>query len=232
LPRFNLLLGNGNKIGMRFEYLTQPSPNGIAEALIIGKDFIGKDNVSLILGDNFYYGNKLSLLLSNAFSNAKKNLATAFAYQVKNPEDYAVVEFKPNGNIESIAEKPRNPKSKYVLTGLYFYPNDVLNKALKILPSKRGELEITSINAKYLHENRLSVEIMRRGYAWLDTGTHERLLEASNFVETLEKRKGQKIACIEEIAYRMNFIDIKQLKILADQAPKNDYGKYLLSLTN
>lgn len=231
LPRFNQLLGDGNNIGVKFEYLTQPSPDGIAQALIIGKDFVGKDDVSLILGDNVYYGNDLSLLLSNALSNVKNKIATVFAYQVKNPENYAVIQFKPNGNVKSIQEKPKIPKSKYVLTGLYFYPNDVLNKASKISPSKRGELEITSINENYLNEKKLFVEIMGRGYAWLDTGTHESLLEASNFVETLEKRQGQKIACIEEIAYRMNFIDIKKLKKLAEKAPKNEYGEYLLSIT-
>ena len=229
LPRFETLLGDGSEIGMKFEYISQPSPDGIAQAFILGKGFIGDDDVSLILGDNVYYGDGLSELLSSAVINSKNNnLATVFGSHVHDPERYGVVEFDRSGKALSIEEKPQNPKSNFAVTGLYFYPNDVVNKALKVIPSDRGELEITSVNQIYLQENRLNVEVMGRGYAWLDTGTHESLLEASTFIEIIERRQGLKVACIEEIAFDQGYIDKKQLLDLANQFSKNQYGLYLL----
>jgi glucose-1-phosphate thymidylyltransferase len=229
LPRFEQLLGNGDSIGMKFEYIVQPSPDGLAQAFILGKDFIGNDDACLILGDNIYYGHGMSYLLSNAVLNASdKNMATVFGYHVHDPERYGVVEFDNKGKALSIEEKPINPKSNYAVTGLYFYPNDVITKAAKVVPSDRGELEITTVNQMYLNEDRLTVEFMGRGYAWLDTGTHESLLEASTFIETIEKRQGLKVACIEEIAFEEGYITKEQLIELAQPLTKNQYGQYLL----
>ena len=229
LPRFEQLLGDGDNIGMKFEYIVQPSPDGIAQAFVLGKDFIGDDDACLILGDNIYYGQGISAMLSNAVMNAKdKNTATVFGYHVQDPERYGVVDFDNNGKALSIEEKPNKPKSNYVVTGLYFYPNDVVKKAAEILPSDRGELEITTVNQMYLNEERLTVELMGRGFAWLDTGTHESLLEASTFIETIERRQGLKVACIEEISFEQGYISKKQLIELAQPLAKNQYGQYLL----
>ena len=229
LPRFEKMLGDGNNIGMKFEYIVQPSPDGIAQAFILGKDFIGDDDVCLILGDNIYYGQGVSAMLSNAVMNAKdKNMATVFGYHVQDPERYGVVDFDNNGKALSIEEKPNKPKSNYVITGLYFYPNDVVKKAAEIVPSDRGELEITTVNQMYLNEERLTVELMGRGFAWLDTGTHESLLEASTFIETIERRQGLKVACIEEIAFEQGYISKEKLIELAQPLSKNQYGQYLL----
>ena len=229
LPRFEQLLGNGKDIGMKFEYIAQPSPDGLAQAFTLGKDFIGDDDACLILGDNIYYGHGMSKMLSNAVMNAKdKNMATVFGYHVHDPERYGVVDFDQTGKALSIEEKPNNPKSNYAVTGLYFYPNDVVKKAVKVVPSDRGELEITSVNQMYLSEGRLTVELMGRGYAWLDTGTHESLLEASTFIETIERRQGLKVACIEEVAFEEGYITKEQLIELAQPLAKNQYGQYLL----
>ena len=233
LPRFQSLLGDGSKIGMSFSYLSQPSPGGIAQAFIIGKEFIGEEDVALILGDNIYHGDKMTTLLDNAVSvSTIKNSACVFCYHVDNPEHYGVVEFDSNSKAIGIEEKPLNPKSNYAVTGLYFYPNDVVNKALEISPSERGELEISTINQMYLKEDRLAVTILGRGFAWLDTGTHESLLQASTFVETIEKRQGLKIACIEEIAFDCNYISKEQLQKLAQPLINNQYGKYLMRQSN
>jgi len=228
VPRFKQLLEDGAKIGMTFDYIVQPSPDGLAQAFILGKEFIGDDDVCLILGDNIYYGHALREMLLSAVENASNNKATIFGYHVHDPERYGVVEFDTNGEALSIEEKPEKPKSNYAVTGLYFYPNDVIRKAAQVVPSDRGELEITSVNQMYLEEQRLSVELIGRGYAWLDTGTHESLLEASTFIETIEKRQGLKIACIEEIAYEQGYIDKSQLLELAEPFSKNQYGQYLL----
>jgi len=229
LPRFEQLLGDGSDIGMKFEYIVQPSPDGLAQAFILGKDFIGNEDACLILGDNIYYGHGMTDMLANAVSNAKdKNMATVFGYHVHDPERYGVVDFDLVGKALSIEEKPEKPKSNYAVTGLYFYPNDVVVKAAKVIPSDRGELEITTVNQMYLNEERLAVELMGRGYAWLDTGTHESLLEASTFIETIEKRQGLKVACIEEIAFEQGYINKKQLIKLAQPLAKNQYGQYLL----
>ena len=229
LPRFVQLLGDGGYIGMKFEYIAQSSPDGLAQAFVLGKNFIGNDDACLILGDNIYYGHGISGLLSNAVMNAKdKNMATVFGYHVQDPKRYGVVDFDNNGKALSIEEKPDKPKSNYVVTGLYFYPNDVVKKAAEVVPSDRGELEITTVNQMYLNEERLTVEPMSRGFAWLDTGTHESLLEASTFIETIEKRQGLKVACIEEIAYENGYITKEQLKELAQPLAKNQYGQYLL----
>jgi glucose-1-phosphate thymidylyltransferase len=226
---FQRLLGDGTELGMRFEYVVQPSPDGLAQAFILGKEFIGEDDACLILGDNIYYGHNLTGLLQSAVVNAKeKNKATVFGYHVQDPERYGVAEFDIEGNVVSLEEKPDNPKSNYAVTGLYFYPNDVLKKATEVKPSERGELEITTVNQMYLEEGRLKLETMGRGYAWLDTGTHESLLEASTFIETIEKRQGLKVACLEEIAYEMGYINREQLIELAQPLKKNQYGKYLL----
>jgi glucose-1-phosphate thymidylyltransferase len=228
LPRFEQLLGNGSDIGMKFEYIVQPSPDGLAQAFILGKDFIGDDDACLILGDNIYYGHRLPEILTSAVENAANNKATVFGYHVHDPERYGVVEFDDNGKALSIEEKPDQPKSNYAVTGLYFYPNDVVKKAAEVVPSDRGELEITTVNQMYLSDGRLSVEVMGRGYAWLDTGTHESLLEASTFIETIENRQGLKVACIEEIAFEEGYISKEQLIELAQPLVKNQYGKYLL----
>ena len=229
LPLFKKLLGDGSDIGIKLEYIVQPSPDGLAQAFILGKDFIDDDDVCLILGDNIYYGGGLIKMLDSAVLNAKDNYsATVFGYRVDNPEHYGVVDFDSNNNALSIEEKPRNPKSNYAVTGLYFYPNDVVNKVTELVPSERGELEITSINKMFLNDNLLTVEILGRGYAWLDTGTHESLLGASTFIETIERRQGLKVACIEEIAFQMGYISKEQLVKLAEPLSKNQYGQYLL----
>ena len=231
LPRFEKLLGSGLGIGMKFEYIVQPSPDGLAQAFILGKDFIGDDNVALILGDNIFYGHGITDLLADAVNNAlDNNVATIFGHHVSNASRYGVVEFDNVGNVLSIEEKPEKPKSNYVVTGLYFYPNDVIKKAATVLPSDRGELEITTINQMYLKENRLIAEIMGRGYAWLDTGTPENLMEASAFIETIERRQGLKVACIEEIAFDKGYITKEQLIELAKPLKKNRYGQYLLNV--
>jgi len=229
LPRFNQLLGDGSDIGMRFEYIVQPSPDGIAQAFILGEEFIGSDDVCLILGDNIYYGDGIIKMLSQAVLNASvKSMATIFGYHVLDPYRYGVVDFDNTGKALGIEEKPQNPKSNYAITGLYFYPNDVVNKAAEVVPSDRGELEITTVNQMYLDEQRLIVDLLGRGYAWLDTGTHESLLEASKFIETIEKRQGLKVACIEEIAFENSYITKEQLILLAKPLVNNQYGQYLL----
>lgn len=229
LPRFEQLLGDGGNIGMKFEYIVQPSPDGLAQAFVLGKDFIDDDDACLILGDNIYYGHGISVMLSNAVMNAKdKNMATIFGYHVQDPERYGVVDFDNSGKALSIEEKPDKPKSNYAVTGLYFYPNDVVKKAAEVVPSDRGELEITTVNQMYLSEERLTVELMGRGFAWLDTGTHEDLLEASTFIETIERRQGLKVACLEEIAFEQGYISKEQLIELAQPLAKNQYGQYLL----
>ena len=229
MPKFKQLLGTGSDIGMKFSYEIQPTPDGLAQAFLLGKDFIGSDDVCLILGDNIYYGQGMTDLLAKAVSNVKdKNMATIFGYHVKDPERYGVVDFNISGKALSIEEKPETPKSNYAVTGLYFFPNDVVIKAIDVVPSDRGELEITSINQMYLHEERLTVELMGRGYAWLDTGTHESLLEASTFIEIIERRQGLKVSCIEEIAYEKGYINKVQLIKLAQTIGNNQYGQYLL----
>jgi glucose-1-phosphate thymidylyltransferase len=225
---FQRLLGDGAELGLNFQYVVQPSPDGLAQAFILGEDFIGEDDVCLILGDNIYYGHDLSLMLKNAVNNAKNNLATVFGYHVHDPERYGVAEFDAHGMVISLEEKPKQPKSNYAVTGLYFYPNDVIQKAKAVKPSERGELEITTVNQNYLAEGRLKLETMGRGFAWLDTGTHESLLEAATFIETIEKRQGLKVACLEEIAYEVGYITKQQLLDLAEPLKKNQYGQYLI----
>jgi len=226
---FQRLLGDGSELGMSFEYIIQPSPDGLAQAFLLGEQFIGQEDVCLVLGDNIYHGHNLSGLLAKAVENAKiKNKATVFGYRVADPERYGVAEFDSTGNVVSIEEKPLVAKSNYAVTGLYFYPNDIIQKAKTVIPSARGELEITSVNQTYLSEKRLKVELMGRGYAWLDTGTHESLLEAAQFIETIEKRQGLKIACIEEIAFEQGYITKEELIELAQPLFKNQYGQYLL----
>ncbi len=229
LPRFEQLLGNGRDIGMKFSYIVQPSPDGLAQAFILGEKFIKDDDVCLVLGDNIFYGAGLTKLLSESVKSAKddKN-ATVFGYYVKDPKRYGVVGFDEDGKVTSLEEKPIDPKSHYAVVGLYFYPNDVVQKAKKVKPSDRGELEITTLNQDYLCENRLKVELMGRGYAWLDTGTHESLLEASMFIQTIENRQSLKVACLEEIAYEMGYISKEKLIELAQSLKKNQYGQYLL----
>ena len=228
LHRFKNLFGSGSDIGMDFQYKAQPTPDGLAQAFILGEEFIGSDDVALILGDNIFYGQGLTDFLEQGVSNVlNNNTATMFGYHVNNPSRYGVVEFDENDKVISIEEKPQNPKSNYAVTGLYFYPNDVVRKALKVKPSKRGELEITSVNEIYLKEERLQVTLLGRGYAWLDTGAHEDLLEASTFIETIERRQGLKVACIEEIAYEKGYISKEKLSIIAEQMKNNQYGKYL-----
>ena len=229
LPRFENLLGSGSDIGMKFQYQSQLSPDGIAQAFILGEEFIGSDSVTLVLGDNIFYGHGITELLTKGISNTlDSNVATIFGYHVNKPNNYGVVGFDHSGQATSIEEKPENPKSSYAVTGLYIYPNDVVKKALTVLPSKREELEITSVNQMYLKEDRLKVELLGRGYAWLDTGTHEDLLEASLFIETIEKRQGLKVACIEEIAFEQGFISKEKLLTLANSLKNNQYGQYLL----
>ncbi len=229
ISRFENLLGDGSDIGMKFVYKAQPSPDGLAQALIIGEDFIGSDSVSLILGDNIFYGQGLSGYLLEGVANASdKNMATIFGYHVNDPSRYGVVEFDDTYKAVSIEEKPEKPKSSYAVTGLYFYPNDVIKKASEVKPSFRGELEITSVNEMYLNEDRLKVQLLGRGYAWLDTGAHEDLLEASTFIETIERRQGLKVACIEEIAFDKGYISKEKLRSIALSMKNNQYGQYLL----
>ncbi len=226
---FQRLLGDGSEIGIRYEYIIQPSPDGLAQAFILGKEFIGDDSACLVLGDNIFYGHDLKTQLANAVINAEKeNKATVFGYRVADPERYGVAEFDRDGNVISIEEKPEQPKSNYAVTGLYFYPNDVVQKAFEVKPSARGELEITTVNQMFLQENRLKVELLGRGYAWLDTGTHESLLEASQFIETIEKRQGLKVACLEEIAWEEGYISSEELHNLAQPLTKSQYGQYLM----
>ncbi len=233
LPRYKELLGDGSELGLNFSYIEQPSPDGLAQAFILGDEFIGDDDVCLILGDNIFYGHGLTNLLSNSVKNAvDENKATVFGYYVKDPERYGVAGFDDAGNVTSIEEKPTEPKSNYAIVGLYFYPNDVVKKAKLVKPSDRGELEITSLNQEYLKESRLKVELMGRGYAWLDTGTHESLLEASQFIQTIENRQSLKVACLEEIAYEMGYISREQLLVLAEPLKKNQYGQYLINRAN
>jgi len=230
LPRFKELLGDGSDIGMVFEYIIQPSPDGLAQAFILGEKFLDGEDACLILGDNIFYGHGLSELLATSVKNAKdENKATVFGYYVKDPERYGVAQFDENGNVITIEEKPKEPKSNYAVVGLYFYPSDVVKKVQKVQPSNRGELEITTLNQFYLQENRLKVELMGRGYAWLDTGTHESLLEASQFIQTIENRQSLKVACIEEIAYEMGYISKEKLLELAEPLKKNQYGQYLIT---
>jgi len=229
LPNFKKLFGDGSDLGLNLTYAEQPSPDGLAQAFLIGEDFIGNDSVCLVLGDNIFYGHGFTKLLKNAVSTAEmENKATVFGYYVQDPERYGVVEFTDKGNAVSIEEKPEVPKSNFAVIGLYFYPNSVIQIAKNIKPSKRGELEITTVNQEYLNMGELKVEMMGRGYAWLDTGTHESMLEASNFIHTIEKRQGLKVACLEEIAYDMGYISASKLKDLAEQMRKNEYGEYLL----
>ncbi len=229
LPNYKLLLGNGSKLGLKISYKEQPSPDGLAQAFILGEDFIGNEEVCLVLGDNIFNGLGISELLFNSVNNAKKNnMATVFGYYVSDPQRYGVVEFDSIGNALSIEEKPLKPKSNYAVVGLYFYPNSVIEIAKNIKPSPRGELEITSINQEYLNRGELKVELMTRGFAWLDTGTHESLIEASNYIKMIEKRQGLKVACLEEIAFKMGYISKKDLLNLAEPLKKNGYGKYLI----
>ena len=231
LPGFKRLLGDGSDIGVRFEYAEQPSPDGLAQAFIIGEKFIGNDSVCLVLGDNIFYGSGFSSLLRHSVENAEKhNLATVFGYYVNDPERYGVAEFDNDGNCLSIEEKPKNPKSNYAVVGLYFYPNSVVEIAKNIKPSARGELEITTVNQVYLEKKQLKVLPLQRGFAWLDTGTHDSLSEASTFIEVIEKRQGLKVACLEEIAYKRGWISLEQVYELAKPMIKNSYGQYLMNL--
>lgn len=230
LPNFERLLGDGSQFGIRLSYKIQPSPDGLAQAFIIGEEFIGNDTVCMILGDNIFYGFDFSKILREAAQ--LKEGAIVFGYYVRDPERYGVAEFDAKGRVISLEEKPAKPKSNYAVTGLYFYGNDVIEKAKSLKPSKRGELEITDLNRLYLEENRLSVKLMGRGMAWLDTGTHDSLLDASNFIATIESRQGLKVACIEEIAYRNGYIDKEQLLKLAEPLKKNHYGEYLIKIAD
>ena len=231
LPGFKRLLGDGSDYGVRFEYAEQPTPDGLAQAFIIGEKFVGNDSVCLVLGDNIFHGAGFSAMLQDSVKEAEQNnKATVFGYYVNDPERYGVAEFDKNGNCLSIEEKPEHPKSNYAVVGLYFYPNSVINIAKNIKPSKRGELEITSVNQEYLQQNNLKVKTLQRGFAWLDTGTHDSLSEASTFIEVIEKRQGLKIACLEEIAFKQGWINADKLKEVAKPMLKNDYGKYLMSL--
>lgn len=233
LPGFRRLLGNGDEFGVRFEYAEQPSPDGLAQAFIIGEEFIGDDNVCLVLGDNIFYGSGFSSQLRKSVEVCEKEgKASVFGYYVNDPERYGVAGFDKDGNCLSIEEKPAHPKSNYAVVGLYFYPNSVVEIAKNIKPSARGELEITTVNQEYLKRNSLMVQTLQRGFAWLDTGTHDSLSEASTFIEVIEKRQGLKIACLEEIAYKRGWINAEQLETIAMPMSKNDYGKYLLKLIN
>ena len=231
LPGFKRLLGTGEDLGVRFEYAEQPSPDGLAQAFIIGEEFIGKDSVCLVLGDNIFYGSGFTGLLHQSVKNAEqKGLATVFGYYVNDPERYGVAEFDADGNCLSIEEKPAKPKSNYAVVGLYFYPNSVVEIAKNIKPSARGELEITTVNQQFLSQKTLKVQTLQRGFAWLDTGTHDSLSEASTFIEVIEKRQGLKVACLEEIAYKHGWITKEKLREVAAPMAKNEYGKYLLQL--
>ena len=230
LPGFRRLLGDGSDFGVRFEYAEQPSPDGLAQAFIIGEEFIGDDAVCLVLGDNIFHGPGFRRMLRQSVENASRGLSTVFGYYVNDPERYGVVEFDSDGRCVSIEEKPAEPKSNYAVVGLYFYPNSVVEIAKSIKPSARGELEITTVNQEYLNRGTLRVETLERGFAWLDTGTHDSLSEASTFIEVIEKRQGLKVACIEEIAYLNKWIDAEQVRKLAEPMKKNDYGQYLLRM--
>ncbi len=233
LPRFEELLGDGSDLGMKFSYVVQPSPDGLAQAFLLGEEFLAGDDACLVLGDNIFYGHGLTKLLAQSVKNAKEeNKATVFGYYVKDPERYGVAQFDDAGTVISLEEKPSEPKSNYAVVGLYFYPKDVVAKAKNVKPSDRGELEITTLNQDYLGENRLKVELMGRGYAWLDTGTHESLLEASSFIQTIENRQSLKVACLEEIAYEMGYISKEKLLELAKPLSKNQYGQYLIARAN
>ena len=230
LPNFRKLLGDGSEIGLKLSYKEQPSPDGLAQAFVIGEDFIGSDDVCLVLGDNIFYGYGFSETLQNARKNLGEGKSTVFGYYVNDPERYGVASFDKNGVVTSIEEKPENPKSNYAVVGLYFYTNNVVQIAKTIKPSHRGELEITAVNQEYLKRNDLKVQLLGRGFAWLDTGTHDSLMEAGQFIETIEKRQGLKVACLEEIAYSMKYINKEQLNKLAEPLKKNGYGQYLLKL--
>lgn len=232
LPAFRRLLGDGSELGVNFQYAEQPSPDGLAQAFIIGEKFIGDDSVCLVLGDNIFHGAGLSALLHNSVRMAEDGTASVFGYWVNDPERYGVAEFDKDGNCLSIEEKPEHPKSNYAVVGLYFYPNSVVEIAKNIKPSARGELEITSVNQEYLKSKNLKVQTLQRGFAWLDTGTHDSLSEASTFIEVIEKRQGLKVACLEEIAYKQGWITRETLIADAKPMAKNDYGKYLLQLAN
>jgi len=226
------LLGDGNDIGMRFEYIVQPTPDGLAQAFILGETFLDGDDACLVLGDNIFHGHGLTQLLDESIKNVREGNATVFGYHVSDPERYGIVQFDDEEAVVSIEEKPKEPKSNYAVVGLYFYPNDVVKKAKDIKPSDRGELEITTLNEMYLKENRLKVELMGRGYAWLDTGTHESLLDAGRFIQTIENRQSLKVACLEEIAYERGYISKEKLLELAEPLKKNQYGKYLINRAN
>lgn len=230
LPGFRRLLGDGSELGVHFEYAEQPSPDGLAQAFIIGEKFIGDDNVCLVLGDNIFYGAGFTGLLRESVKAAEEGMASVFGYYVNDPERYGVAEFDKDGNCLSIEEKPEHPKSNYAVVGLYFYPNSVVEIAKNIKPSARGELEITTVNQEYLNQKALKVRTLQRGFAWLDTGTHDSLSEASTFIECIEKRQGLKVACLEEIAYKRGWITAEQVKELAKPMLKNDYGQYLMEL--
>lgn len=231
LPGFERLLGDGSDYGVSFTYAEQPSPDGLAQAFIIGKEFIGEDSACLVLGDNIFYGQSFSRMLSEAVENAEQNnKATVFGYYVTDPERYGVAEFDTDGNVLSIEEKPSQPKSNYAVVGLYFYPNRVVDVARSIKPSARGELEITTVNQEFLKDGDLKVQLLGRGFAWLDTGTHDSLSEASTFVEVIEKRQGLKVACLEEIAFKKGWINRERLRALAEPMKKNQYGQYLMKL--
>ena len=231
LPGFQRMLGDGSDYGVNFEYAEQPSPDGLAQAFIIGEEFIGDDSVCLVLGDNIFYGQGLPEMLKQAVKDAEENQkATVFGYYVNDPERYGVAEFDKNGKVLSIEEKPANPKSNYAVVGLYFYPNKVVEVAKNIKPSARGELEITTVNQQFLKDEELKVQLFGRGFAWLDTGTHDSLSEASTFIEVLEKRQGLKVSCLEEIAWRNKWINDSQLVEIAEPMSKNEYGQYLLKL--
>ena len=231
LPGFRRLLGDGSALGVKFEYAEQPSPDGLAQAFIIGEDFVGNDSACLVLGDNIFYGQSFTRLLKESVAQAEKEQkATVFGYYVNDPERYGVATFDDEGNVLSIEEKPEHPKSNYAVVGLYFYPNKVVDVAKNIKPSARGELEITTVNQQFLEDGELKVQLLGRGFAWLDTGTHDSLSEASTFVEVIEKRQGLKVACLEEIAYHQGWIDARQLEAAAAPMMKNQYGQYLLNL--
>jgi len=230
LPNFKKLLGDGKEMGLQLSYAAQPSPDGLAQAFVIGEEFIGTDDVCLVLGDNIFYGVGFSGILQNARKNAAEGKSTVFGYYVNDPENYGVAEFDTKGKIISIKEKPNDPKSNFAVVGLYFYTNDVVQIAKNTQPSERGELEITSVNQTYLKQKTLKVELLGRGFAWLDTGTHDSLMEAGQFIETIEKRQGLKVACLEEIAYGMKYINAQQVRKLAEPLKKNGYGQYLLNL--
>ncbi len=230
LPNYEKLLGDGNEIGINLSYKAQPRPDGLAQAFILGEEFIGNDDVCLVLGDNIFYGSGFSGMLKNANKNISKGKSTVFGYYVKDPNRFGIAEIDNKGNVISIEEKPKYPKSNYAVVGLYFYTNDVTQIAKNIKPSQRGELEITSVNQIYLTQKKLKLELLGRGFTWLDTGTHDSLLEAGNFIESIESRKGLKVACLEEIAYRMKYIDANQVRKLASSFKKNEYGQYLLNL--